>query len=771
MTRGLAQEPVTFTLEGLSEAVELEDGDTLTIETNEAFTFLIQDYDPATATFAAASDDAAIVQVSTPQTISLGWVFQAVSRRAEGDVTVSVTGSATGRRATTKRITVRVEAPQKQERDLESVVAATVVRGNAVLGPPPPLLAAERTLAAKAESAMTRGLPTGRVNPPTDVTVTGEAAPTMAPDKPTLTVGVTTATSIEVAVAKGSGTGGEPETVMVEAYTTSDFTGSATATAQRTGVGSVTLTGLDPSTTYYIRANATNSSGTSGYSTTATQATTAAFHTVPMGAPTSVNTLSVEWNWTNSADRPELPAVLLSDGMASWLADFQVRDNTPNESVWRVGVARPRAGTASSSPDLVAAWENRAVACVVRIGAYHLSLPGPAVSGWWNDLDDDTVPYSVRADSNELDQEFEDFCQNVASDTTAAEREAATVTFFYGPAGDVVTTDTDRAYQAASSVPELPTGGTTDENHVPAGWMRTEPPPTSTQDVYGIERTRTYTNAVFTSATAWADVAKVADRTAPGPIGVATSTFGVGVSAEVLPPIVGPTPTLYRIQIRRQDVAWDDAQNAAERTRTTAGKVQFNVSASYSWVVRARAETAQGNGPWVQQPRFDRPGDGSGLYTVNVPINRVGATYGVTGGFPAGSLARMPDDLVEGTSPGFLSALSCYTPGVDDVATFDLNVSADASGTAAARSLVQSWESRGQATIIAFPAGKVISLPGPANSQWTRTDSADPYFATVESPPSSGLLNDIVAWRNRLGPTQTATDLGGATMRISLLWG
>ena len=172
--------PVTFTLKGFSRSVELEDGDTLTIETFESFTFLIQDYDPASATFAATSGDAGVLTVSAPQKISLGWVFQAVSGSAEGDVTVSVTGSATGRGATTKRITVRVEAPQAQERNLGSAVAATVARGNAALGPPPPLLATERTLDAEASDRMTRSIATGRVNRPTGVTVT--AAPVTTTD-------------------------------------------------------------------------------------------------------------------------------------------------------------------------------------------------------------------------------------------------------------------------------------------------------------------------------------------------------------------------------------------------------------------------------------------------------------------------------------------------------------------------------------------------------------------------------------------------------------
>jgi len=412
---------------------------------------------------------------------------------------------------------------------------------------------------------------------------------------------------------------------------------------------------------------------------------------------------------------------------------------------------------------------------MVRIGAYYQSLPGPAVSRWWNDLDDDEVPYSTRTDSNALNTEFERFIAGVLGDTTAEERAAATITFFWAPPGNVVYSDTDYRYRRGSTAPALPTGGTTDDDHTPTGWSRTELQPTTTQDVYRVERTRSYTNGRFSSATAWASVTKVADRTAPGAIGVASNTFGVGVEVEVLPPSTGPTPTVYRVQIRRQNFRWDDAQYAFERSRTTAGKVQFNVSASNSWQVRARAETADGNGPWITHPFLNQPGDRLGFYSVNVPINRVGRDYGVAGSFVAGALQRMPDELIEGSDAGFLRAIALYTSIDGTRATFDLDVAPDVNAaTSGVRSLVSDWESRAQATRIAFAGGNPINLPGPANSRWTSTDSADPYFADVDSNDAdssqAAFLRSIVAWRNRNGPTRTREQLGGAAMIITFLW-
>ena len=72
-----------------------------------------------------------------------------------------------------------------------------------------------------------------------------------------------------------------------------------------------------------------------------------------------------------------------------------------------------------------------------------------------------------------------------------------------------VTTDTDYVYRLASSSPSAPTGGTVTESHTPSGWQRTQPSATTAQSAYRAERTRTYRNDVFESATSWGGVARV----------------------------------------------------------------------------------------------------------------------------------------------------------------------------------------------------------------------------------------------------------------------
>ena len=58
-------------------------------------------------------------------------------------------------------------------------------------------------------------------------------------------------------------------------------------------------------------------------------------------------------------------------------------------------------------------------------------------------------------------------------------------------------------YRLASSTPSTPSGGTSDEDHLPSGWSRTAPSPTQTLDVYRSQRSVSRTNGVFNSATAW----------------------------------------------------------------------------------------------------------------------------------------------------------------------------------------------------------------------------------------------------------------------------
>ena len=73
-----------------------------------------------------------------------------------------------------------------------------------------------------------------------------------------------------------------------------------------------------------------------------------------------------------------------------------------------------------------------------------------------------------------------------------------------------VTTEKDRVYRLTNSLPIAPPGGETERTHTPAGWQRREPFPTQTQNVYRAERTLTFHDGAFVSATAWGGVTQVA---------------------------------------------------------------------------------------------------------------------------------------------------------------------------------------------------------------------------------------------------------------------
>ena len=66
-----------------------------------------------------------------------------------------------------------------------------------------------------------------------------------------------------------------------------------------------------------------------------------------------------------------------------------------------------------------------------------------------------------------------------------------------------VTTDIDNIDILSIDIPETPTGGTNTEEHAPTGWSRTALKATATQSVYRSQRTRTFSEGTFTSATIW----------------------------------------------------------------------------------------------------------------------------------------------------------------------------------------------------------------------------------------------------------------------------
>jgi prepilin-type N-terminal cleavage/methylation domain-containing protein len=132
-------------------------------------------------------------------------------------------------------------------------------------------------------------------SPQGSASATTQAAPCVIPSAPSLTIG--TVTSSSIALSWGASTGNSPITYYVSYGTTS----SANTTTVNTTSTSTTLTGLNSSTTYYMRIYAGNSCVSSAYSATVNRATSAPPCTVP-GVPTSFSansstTSSVSLSW------------------------------------------------------------------------------------------------------------------------------------------------------------------------------------------------------------------------------------------------------------------------------------------------------------------------------------------------------------------------------------------------------------------------------------------------------------------------------------------
>ena len=143
----------------------------------------------------------------------------------------------------------------------------------------------------------------------------------------------------------------------------------------------------------------------------------------------------------------------------------------------------------------------------------------------------------------------------------------------------VISTDTDTIYRLAGTVPDAPAGGEDTHEHTPQNWTREQPVATVTESVWSAERTRTFFNDAFRSASAWDRVTEVDD-----PIAATTDSDTIYRLAANRPadPVGGGsveahTPADWTRQRPRPtptESVW-----SAERTRT------FHDSAFYSATV------------------------------------------------------------------------------------------------------------------------------------------------------------------------------------------
>ena len=154
----------------------------------------------------------------------------------------------------------------------------------------------------------------------------------------------------------------------------------------------------------------------------------------------------------------------------------------------------------------------------------------------------------------------------------------------------VITTDTDSIYIAAASSPATPTGGEASETQLPAGWSRTEPDPTTANNVYRSQRTRRYSNGAFVSASAWRAPAKVADAL---PTTDTDSIYIVAASGPETPDGGGSNADYLPAGWSRTEPAPTAIENVYRSQRTRTWRQGTFVSAS-AWGAPARVADATG---------------------------------------------------------------------------------------------------------------------------------------------------------------------------------
>ena len=73
----------------------------------------------------------------------------------------------------------------------------------------------------------------------------------------------------------------------------------------------------------------------------------------------------------------------------------------------------------------------------------------------------------------------------------------------------VITTNIDEIFRLAATQPAPPIGGTSTQTYTPTDWTRSKPNPTATQTVWRAQRTRSYGDGSFASASAWSTPARI----------------------------------------------------------------------------------------------------------------------------------------------------------------------------------------------------------------------------------------------------------------------
>ena len=177
--------------------------------------------------------------------------------------------------------------------------------------------------------------------------------------------------------------------------------------------------------------------------------------------------------------------------------------------------------------------------------------------------------------------------------------------------GSSAVTSTDTIWIQAASTPSTPSGGTTTEFHTPSGWTRTEPSPTGSLNVYSATRNRTYTSGVFTSATVWGSVTKIADSTGTGTSTRSRTFYQRGTTAPS-----APTSTAFGAYTTPGG-GWGTSDPGATSTQ---GVYQVTLVQTFSHRTTQTSSTFTGN-TWGSVTLHESPtGTGTGTMFISDPV-------------------------------------------------------------------------------------------------------------------------------------------------------
>ena len=320
----------------------------------------------------------------------------------------------------------------------------------------------------------------------------------------------------------------------------------------------------------------------------------------------------------------------------------------------------------------------------------------------------------------------------------------------------VVTTDTDSIYDLSGqdTTPSAPTGGTTTESHTPTGWSRTQPNPTETQAVYRSQRTRSFSDGTFTSATVWGTPSRQRNRL------LAFSEIDQsGLDAEFVALIeCGEDSTVSDAQIyatsarggpdgsiEQGDVQLDGTTDITRlRLQTSSNRVQINDNDTPTSLHLGNYFGSGGNGEDLTV--YFQTVDGLATWGVGdqSPI-RAGASIRWT---RTTTFQGLLNNLFEGDRVGFMMARAAATE-------LDVEVSGSASPTVAGTANVTVREAGTQDVEVLATASP--SVAGTANVTLTSVDDVDVEIAASAASSVAGAVNVTLTSVDNLDVQVSAT--------------